>query len=429
MKPTVTTLPNGSRIIQDPNPGMNTVGIVAGIHIGSRFEDKPKNGISHLLEHLLFKGSAKYKDSKAVSKALDDKGGFHNAYTSQEMTTVQARIASEYETVAADLVMDVISTSRLRPGDIAKEKPVVCDEIRMYDADDRDRLNETSTKLIYGTDPVAWPICGTVKTVMAMTPTEIRKFYDAHYVPGRIAVSLSGKYTDKTVQLVEKALLDLNGPTSDEARPVRPRTRLPVYGAASAVKPSITPRVFLRITFVGPSPTNRRDSAAFEVLALTLGGYSSARLFDTLRVKHSLCYYVGANYEVTSDASSLIVSMELEPKNIQKSIELLGQELRRMARSGPKPEEIASAKSAIRGHIALLRDSVLGTAERNVSSLLLDGRVEPADEALARYEAVSTEDIRTVIQNHLLFPQTVILAPVKYEASTTRLVAKHIETL
>jgi predicted Zn-dependent peptidase len=425
MKPQVTTLPNGARIIHDPNPGLQTMGIVAGIHVGCRYEEKSLNGISHLLEHLLFKGSEKYRNAKALSKPLDEKGGYLNAYTGQELTTIQGRVAADYGEIAADVVMNLLGRALLRTADIEREKPVVCDEIRMYAADDHDRIEEFSARQLYGAHPLSRPICGSVKGVMAMTPAAIRKFYQTHYTPQSIAVTLSGRYPESVVRIVEEALLGM----TPSPRPVYSTMAPPAPVAGSTVfKPSITPRAFIRLAFRGPGPRSHMDCAAY-VMANALGGCSSARLFSTLREKHSLCYHVGAQHEADSDHTVSSVGMELEPKNLGKAIELLGQELRKIAHKGITEAELASVKSYLRGALAVHRDSALHSAERYTTALLLDDRVESHEELLARYDAVSTQDVRAVAETYVTNAQTTILAPVKYEQVARAATAKHLDNL
>ncbi len=427
MNPNVVTLSNGARIIHAPNPGLKTFGIVAGINVGSRRETKAVNGISHLLEHLLFKGSSLYKTAKDIARALDDKGGYHNAFTSEETTGIQARIASEYEVTAASVVMDVLGNALLRPKDIEREKPVVCDEIRMYDADDRDRTHVLNMKLLYGDDPLGWPIAGTTKKVSAMTPAVIKSFYRKHYVPESIVVALSGKYTEKASQIVENSLLALSSQPKEMSTP-RGLIEPPLF-SGTIVSTSITPRAYIRISFAGPDPAARREATAFKLMSLALGGYSSARLFDVLREKNSLCYYVGAGYDKFSDATSVYIGMELEPKNLSKSLDLLGKELTKLTRRGITGVELESAKSCIRGSTAMLRDSALDTAEHHVLDLLLRGEVESVPSMLSRYNDITLAEVQDVAAKYMVCAQTTILAPEKHHSAIRRDAEKHIETV
>jgi predicted Zn-dependent peptidase len=428
MKIKIETLRNGAVIIHARNPSMKTVAVVATVHVGSRHETEATNGISHLLEHMLFKGTGKYANATTISREIDTKGGMHNAFTNHETTSIQVRVASEYQAIGTDVAMELLCTPRLRAADLDRERPVVCDEIQMYDVDDRDQVEVGVEALLYGTNPLGRPIAGRKENVQGVDAKTLRSHYKQHYIGGHVAVALAGNYTETTAETVRKCLnATFKVPTKASGR--RVETPPPPKHAQTLVQKAVQPRAFIRIGFAGPSPKNDKETAAFTLLGYVLGGYSSARLFSILREKHSLCYSVWSGAIEYADVSAMHVGMELEAENLSKALPLLGAELAKIAQRGVTATELAAVKSYMRGVVSLALENNLHVAKHLANDYLLYGRVETPEKALARYEAVTLREINKVARTYLQRAQTVINAPTEYMAAAGRLVGKYLETL
>jgi len=417
----LTKLPNGAMLVEAPNPFRRAMACVTGVGVGSRHEAHSQEGLSHFLEHLLFKGSAKYPNSKVIAKTIDGRGGYQNAHTHNEMTSVQVQVATEDQHIAADLCLDVTFNPLLPTKEINKERPVVCEEIAMYAADDSSVVWDENQRDIFPCHTLGLPIVGRADVIRTISPWAIRSFHAKHY-NDTVAVALAGNFDEKTSDHVKHFLSGLNlksAPRSGIDRPV-------LGGGVYSVVTGRTPRANMVVSFSVPSDgelTATSARAEADLLANILGGYMSSRLFEVLRNKQGLCYSVSAYARNFSDCSVLSISLDLEPENVPKALSALGKELLDLRKNGPTAEEVETAVSYAKGALEIRSDGVLGLADDLLYELLVEspGEISSPDKKKFLYSNFALKGTHSNQHIHsegckslFVLPVTTVVAPKKF---------------
>ena len=429
MNPTVKTLPNGARLVSLHLPERRTVAVIGGVLAGSRDETSAEAGLSHFLEHLLFKGTRKYKDAMAIGQVIDDRGGYNNACTDKEATAVEIRIAADHGMSAVDVVMDTLTTAKLREEDIAMERGVILDEIRKYAADDASRASDLCESIRYEGSKLSLPVVGTLRSISRVTPDEVRAYYKRMYVAPRTVVAIVGNFSPEVEEHLAGRLSKMvsGGRNRTPLLPAREKD-VPLTGLTRTLG-AYTPRVHVEVMIPGP-PTEDEDACtAMGLLAILFGGTSTSRLYQVLREQHGLCYSAWSNFHVYSDRTHFDIMLELAPQKMSKAIQLVGEELNRLRGHKITRAQLEAAKSYVTGVEAMHSENTHGLAMNFVYDSLLKGRVETAETRKARVERISLDYLYSVVDRYLRTPQTVIVAPEKHLPAAERLGKKHFDNL
>ena len=405
-----TVLPSGLRVITEEVPGQRSATIGVWVGVGSRDESPQLHGCSHFLEHLLFKGTAE-RSALDISVELDAVGGEFNAFTAKEYTCFHARVLDQDLPLAVDVLGDMVTSSLITSDDVDAERDVILDEIAMHDDDPDDVAHNLFSSLAWGESPLGRPIAGTEATITAMTRDQIRRFYQRHYRPERMVVSVAGNVDHaKVVRLVRSAFSrrDFLGGT---AEPVVTRqttkSRKVGVGVAQAT------RQFEQVNVVlGVNGLTRSDPRRFAlgVLNAALGGGTSSRLFQEVREKRGLAYSVFSFASQHVDAGLVGVSVGCLPAKLDQVLEVVRDELAKIARDGITDEELVRGKGQLKGGLVLGLEDSASRMTRLGKSELVDDELLSIDEVLARIDAVTLDDVRTLAAE--LFTQPEILAVV-----------------
>lgn len=406
-----TVLPSGLRIVTEQMAGARSATIGVWVDVGSRDETTRLHGCSHFLEHLLFKGTHE-RSALDLSVALDAVGGEVNAFTAKEYTCFHARVLDEDLPLAVDVLGDMITSSVITPDDVEAEREVILDEIAMHDDDPDDVVHNLFAEQAWGpTSPLGRSIAGTQDSIEALSRATIWRFYQRHYRPEHVVVSVAGALDHASVVRRVKKAFGRRDWLAGEAEPVGPRTP----SARVRVRPGSveTTRPFEQVNVVlGMEAFGREDERRFAlgVLNTALGGGTSSRLFQEVRERRGLAYSVYSFTSHYADSGVVGVAVGCLPSKLDEVLSQVRLELSRVAAHGITEEELVRGKGQLRGGLVLgLEDSAsrmirLGKAE------LVHDRLLDIDEVMARIDAVTLDDVRDVAAE--VFSRREILAVV-----------------
>jgi predicted Zn-dependent peptidase len=405
-----TVLPSGLRIISEQIHGQRSATIGVWVGVGSRDESPQLHGCSHFLEHLLFKGTPE-RSALDISIALDAVGGEFNAFTAKEYTCFHARVLDQDLPLAVDVLGDMVTSSLITADDVDAERDVILDEIAMHDDDPDDVAHNLFSALAWGDSPLGRPIAGTDETISQMTRDQIRRFYQRHYRPERMVVSVAGNVDHAKVVRLVRAAFSRRGFLAGTAEPVAARqsskARKVGVGVTEATRPFEQVNIVLGVNGVTRSDPRR---FALGVLNAALGGGTSSRLFQEVREKRGLAYSVFSFVSQHVDAGLVGVSVGCLPTKLDQVLEVVRSELAKIARDGIDVEELARGKGQLKGGLVLGLEDSASRMTRLGKSELVDDELLSIDEVLRRIDAVTLDDIRALAAE--LFTQPEILAVV-----------------
>ncbi len=403
-----TVLPGGLRVITEQLAGVRSASVGVWVGVGSRDETPTLHGCSHFLEHLLFKGT-RSRTAMDISVALDAVGGEFNAFTAKEYTCFHARVLDDDLPLAVDVLGDMVTDSLLHPDDVEAERDVILDEIAMHDDDPDDVVHNLFAAQAWGDSPLGRPIAGTAASITSLSRDQVARFHRRHYRPANMVVAAAGNLDHTTVVRLVRKAFGRNGFLARDEAPVVTRTssqaRKVHPGASNVARP------FEQVNLVlGVNGYTRHDERryALGVLNTALGGGTSSRLFQEVRERRGLAYSVFSFASHHHDAGLVGVSVGCLPHRLDEVLATVRGELARVAAEGISDVELERGKGQLRGGLVLgLEDSGARMSRIGKADLVYDELI-PLDEVLARIDAVTADDVRTVAAQ--LFAQPEILA-------------------
>jgi predicted Zn-dependent peptidase len=404
-----TVLPSGLRIISEQQAGVRSAAIGVWVGVGSRDESPGLHGCSHFLEHLLFKGTAE-RSALDISVELDAVGGEFNAFTAKEYTCFHARVLDEDLPLAVDVLGDMITASTLQPEDVEAERDVILDEIAMHDDDPDDVVHNLFAEQAWGDSPLGRPIAGTHESIRALTRAQIHRFYRRHYRPGNVVIAAAGNVDHAALVRQVKRAFARNDWLAGEGTPVPPRR-----GSRKRTRPGSigTTRPFEQVNVVlGMEGLVRDDERRFAlgVLNTALGGGTSSRLFQEVRERRGLAYSVFSFASHHADSGLVGVSVGCLPAKLDDVLAVVREELAKVAASGITEDELARGKGQLRGGLVLGLEDSASRMSRIGKAELIHDELLSIDEVIARIDAVTLEEVRSVAAE--VFSRPEILAVV-----------------
>ncbi|HEY2794496.1 MAG TPA: pitrilysin family protein, partial [Micromonosporaceae bacterium] len=389
-------------------PAMRSVSFGVWVGVGSRDEEPGRGGVSHFLEHLLFKGTNR-RTALDISASIEAVGGETNAFTTKEYTCYYARVLDSDAPLAIDVMCDLVADSVLAPADVETERGVILEEIAMHDDEPGDEVHDLLAEVIYGADtPLGRLISGTEETVTPMTRKQIQAFYRSRYVASNMVVSAAGNLDHgKVVKLVRESFerSGLHAGTAEPAvhRPPSPAAK--VRPARVAVREKDTEQAHI---VLGCEGIGRLDERRFAVGVLnnSLGGGMSSRLFQEIREKRGLAYSVYSYTSQYADSGIFAVYAGCAPGKADEVLALIREELATVAEHGLTDAEVVRGKGMMKGSLVLgLEDTGSRMSRIGKGELLYDDMLS-VDDLLARIDAVTTEDVRAVAAELLVRPMS-----------------------
>ncbi len=382
----LTTLDSGVRIVTEAMPSVRSVALGLWIGTGSRAESEKQAGLSHLLEHLLFKGSSRYS-SLEIDQIFDAMGAELNAGTGKETTSVYARVIDQHLAEAFDVMADMVFRPALR--DIESERAVILEEIAMYEDDPQEKVFDVFGEAVFGDDPLGRAIIGRAQ-VVAETPAEdIMRFHRARYVPSNVVIAAAGAVDhDEMVALAQERTVGLDG---DASRPQAPDTPSPQAGRRKFERKE-TEQYHVCLGGAGISRHDERRFA-LRVLDTIFGGTSSSRLFQEIRERRGLAYAVYTFTSAYQDTGQIGLYLGTRPENLAEAMAVVGSELARLSEQPATPDELDRAKENLKGRVVLALESTGARMNRLGSEVLAGAPLLSLDELVRRIDAVTLEDL------------------------------------
>ena len=381
-----TDLDNGLRIVSEVMPGARSTSVGVWVGVGSRDEPAGLSGVSHALEHLLFKGTDT-RSARGIAEAIDAVGGEMNAFTSKERTAFYSHLPAAEALRGIDILADVLTRPALRPEDVESECQVILEEIALDDDDPEEQSQRLSHLAFYGDHPLGREVAGTPETVLALRADDIKQFFQTWYQPANLVVAAAGDVDHDL--LVERFGMAFSGQEGG-ARPARSAPPMPEAADRSLAMP--VEQVHLTVGMTGPDAHDPQRFVA-AVLNQILGGSVSSRLFQRIREERGLVYSVYSMRGAYADAGSMVVGAGTSPDNLDEVRSLVDVELDDQAEHGVTAHELSLAQGYLCGATLLGLEDPSSRMARLAGSVLLDDRVPSVDEVLEHIRVVTLEDV------------------------------------
>jgi len=394
MKFKKTTFPSGLRLVTAPMKDTSTVTVIVAVAAGSKYETKKTNGLSHFLEHMLFKGTKKRPKTKDIAGSLDSVGGEYNAFTSQESTAYFAKVDKEHLSLALDVVSDIYLNSKLDSREIGRERGVILQEINMYEDTPMLVVQEEFEHLLYGDQPAGWRVIGTKENIAKVRRKDfvgyIRKFYTAK----NTVVCVAGNFEEKKVIGEIRKIFSKIGKGGENKKA---KTTESQSAPQTKIKQKKTDQAHLVLGFRSFDMFHP-DRFALSLLANILGGTMSSRLFLSVRERLGLAYHISASSENYSDCGYLAVRAGVGTKRakIEKAVKTILKEIGEVREIGVKEKELQKAKDNLRGRIALTLESSDEIAGFLAGQEIAKRKIETPEEIITQVDKVSADDIMRV---------------------------------
>jgi len=404
-------LENGLRIILVPKKESFSTTVLVLVGVGSDYEEKEINGVSHFLEHLCFKGTKKRPTSLDISSELDHLGAKYNAFTSNELTGYFAKALPEHFEKILEIISDLYLNPIFDPKEIEKERGVIIEEINMYEDIPMQKVQELFTQLLYKNQPAGRPVAGTKEIIKKLSRDEIISYRQKHYLSHSTVIAVAGKINeDKAVELIKKNFENINQAEKE--------TKVPTKDIQSQPEVLIKEKNLDQTHLVlGVRAYDIFDPRRFalELLADILGGGMSSRLFQRLREQMGVCYYVNAAVDSSTDHGYLAISAGVDNKRLEEVIQVIIEELNRLKTKSVKSDELQTAKNHLIGHLFLGLESSDELASFYGSQEVLKEEILTPEKITQNIQAVLKENIQEVandiFQNNKL--NLALIGPIK----------------
>ncbi len=387
-----TVLGNGLTVLSEHMPGVRSVALGAWVRAATINESPEIMGVSHMLEHMVFKGTPT-RSARDLALSLETLGGSLDAYTSREHTAYQARVLDEHLSIAAEVIADLVFNPLLRESDLELERKVILEEINTVDDTPDDLVFELHGAELWGSHPHGYPILGTRDTVSALTTADLRALHQRAYHPGNVVFAASGSVDhDNLVGILETTGWAAVEPRSDRPAPPPPAVALAPVSRHFERDGAQTHIVFGSATV--PHEDTRRH--ALSLVGMLLGGGMSSRLFQRVREDLGLAYSVYAFQSFHRDSGNHGIYVGTAPDTAADAAEAIRDELARVSKEGIPDDELAAGKSQLKGQITLSLESVSSRMYRAAGVELYHEEYRTLDELLALVDGITGETVMEV---------------------------------
>jgi predicted Zn-dependent peptidase len=388
----ISTLKNGLRVVTTPVETSYGASVNIFVGAGSRGEEQRVNGVSHFLEHILFKGTESWPNPNDIAETIEGAGGVLNAYTTKELTCYWNQVPYDKFETAARVLADMMFKPILEGSEIERERTVVQQEIKRSKDQPSAWAAELLSTAIYGDQPIGWSIAGSEESVAGLTRQDFTDYMGEWYKPSNMVFSVAGRVEhDQVVRTAEEIFGWVDGgeaPDFPEASRQMPEQRF-IVESRDLAQANIA---------MGLHTISRHNPERYplEILNTILGRGMSSRLFKEVREKRGLAYAVGSGISLHHDLGLFGISAGVSPENAPETLKVIVQELRKMADEPVGNDELAKAKEFRVGNFRLSLESPMSLAQRAGEALLTMGEIEPVDEVVAKLEAVTPNDLQKV---------------------------------
>jgi predicted Zn-dependent peptidase len=393
---TKKTFANGLRLITAPMPHTRSVSVSIYIGAGSRYETKQEAGVSHFLEHLCFKGTAKRPEAQMISEAIDGVGGVINAATDREYTVFYCKVARPHMELALDVLCDLVQAPLLDAAELEKERKVVLEELAAVADSPGQQADLLLDELLWPDQPLGWDVAGTVESVNGLTRDLIAGYVARQYVPNNMVVAVAGNVDEDEVA----ALLE---PRLGTMPPGSPQSWFPAHNGQQEPHCALlfkrTEQTHIALGIHGLA-LDHPDRHALDLVSVLFGESMSSRLFVELRERQGLCYDVNSYVTHFKDTGSFGVYAAVDPLNGAQAVQALTAELRRLEDGIPDPE-LQRARELAKGRLLLRMEDTRAVSGWLGGQEILTGEILSPEEVIERLDAVTPDDATRTVRDLL----------------------------
>ena len=390
-------LDNALRVVTSEMAHTRSVSMCVFVGVGSRYETDEEAGLSHFLEHMVFKGTAERPEPQQISAAIEGVGGVINAATEHELTVYWCKVAQPYFEDSLSLLFDILRNSLYEPDDIEKERQVIFEELAMINDYPTYKVEALIDEMLWPGHPLGRDIGGTRESVGGITREMILDFASAYYAPNNMVVSVAGNVShEDVVAQVERLSAGWQPGARNGWKPYNGAQREP----QSKVEYRRTEQAHLSVALPGVSLTHPQRYA-LDLLSVALGEGMSSRLFVEVREKRGLAYDVHSEVSHFSDTGALVVSAGVDPKRVYDAVQTILEQVGAL-REGLPEDELEKAKRLSAGRLMLRMEDTRAVASWMGQSEMLLGRIADVDDVIERVNAVTTDDVRCLANDVLV---------------------------
>ncbi len=423
MKPSRSTLSNGLKVLVTPIKNIESATLTVWVNVGSRYEDEPKAGISHFLEHIVFKGGKKYTSAKKISEAIDSMGAEFNASTGKEITLFYVKARADKIEMAFDILSDMLLSPLLKPSDIEREKGVIKAEMDMYEDLPIRRVEEFLENIVFEGNSLARDIIGTKKAIDGISAKDFKNYLEKHYFSQNMLITLSGSIESaEALRLSEKYFGSIKNGVKNP----------PVRFVSSQKAPKIkvvnkkTDQAHIMLGFLGER-LGHKNRYAEAVLNAILGGGMSSRMFTEIREKRGLAYAVRTYADHYTDTGRFTVYAGVEPNKAEGALKIMLKvfEDLKNEKINITAKELAKAKEYIKGKISLALEDTSAINQFFGEEELLLGKTKSLEEVFENIDKVKKEELLQVANGFFTKERLslAIIGPFKNKAGFDKIIS------
>lgn len=400
-------LESGLRVVVVPIEKSPTATILVLAGVGSKYETKEINGISHFLEHMLFKGTEKMASYKEVAETLDKIGGSYNAFTGEEYTGYYAKVALPHFDIALEWVSDIFLNSKIPADEAAKERGVIIEEINMIKDHPMSHVQGVWTKLLYGDQPAGWDIAGTKETVLSIERDDLVDYMERGYRASNTVVCVAGSFDpEKIREKIESHFDKIRRGKEITKEAVIEHQEAPA--AMNEKRETDQTHLCLGVRAYDTFHPQRRVLSVIETI---LGKMMSSRLFVRIREELGLAYYIRTGYDAYSDSGYLVTQAGVDNKKVIQAVGAILDEYDKISSEIVSQEELSKAKENIKGRLAISLESSDALAYYYGLQELVKKEIKSLDQIFKEIDQVKAEDILTVSKD-IFKPENLNLAAI-----------------
>ena len=406
-------LSGGARLVMSPMPERLSASVVFMFGGGSRLEDERLAGVSHFIEHLLFKGTRRRPTSKEIADAIEGVGGFINASTDKELTAYWTRVPAEHLELGLDVLSDIVSNSKLSPEDVERERMVILEELKMYQDQPQDYVLNLLEEVIWPGHPLGRDIAGTEQSVSRLTRDDILEYADAHYRLPNLVIGAAGAIDERELLAAVSSRLTLPADANGALIPEAPS---PLGEPHVVLRRRRTEQAHICLGVRAHSYLHP-DRYALDLLNTVLGEGMSSRLFLNIRERLGLAYDVHSFTQKHRDTGHLGVYLGVDPKKAFEAIKAVIAEMQTLCEQDLTDEELVRAKEFTKGRLRLDLETTNGVAFWLTYQELLLGEIRSIEDELKLVDAITAADVRRVASSVLREPmQIAVIGPFTKES-------------
>lgn len=384
-------LNNGIKVIAKEIPSVRSVSIGVWVNTGSSIENEDNNGISHFIEHMLFKGTFK-RTAKDIASSMDSIGGQLNAFTSKECTCYYSKVVDSHINIAIDILSDMLFNSKFDDKDIEKEKSVVCEEINMYEDSPEDLAYDSLSKLVFNKHSLGLPILGTYDSVKSFNKDTLKKYMKKNYSSDNIVIAVAGSFEESyLIKELEKKFGQVS-----LSKGIKNEIEKPIFNSNYTYKNKDIEQIHLCLGFEG-LPNDDDTLYPLFILNNIFGGSMSSRLFQSVREEHGLAYSIYTHPSFYKDFGLFTIYVSLNPSQLTNLLPLISKEIKEIASYYITEDELKRSKEQLKGNYILGLESTSSIMTMLGKSQIYGKKIRSSEEVINKIDNVDMNDIKSII--------------------------------